>query len=110
MRKSTLSMGRQRLESTLVPQLRYFASADGSQLFNCEAARNDRDRDAQAAGGLARQVGDQRSRSFGTGSGRENEDRDARLLVDEGQQLVASQTLADVDDWHRAGDRKNFLA
>src|SRR5215471_2143541 len=38
-------------------------------------------------------------------AGCQHQDRDARLLLDQRQQLVAARTLPDIDDRDRAGDR-----
>src|SRR5882724_4410224 len=85
-------------------------STHGVKLFERQSTRDNRDRDAQTRSRLARQIGDQRPRTFRTGSCCKHQDRDARLLGDQGQQLVAATALTNVDDRHRAGDWRDLLA
>src|SRR6516162_2857678 len=92
------------------PKPRHHASADGVELLQGEAAGNDRDWNTKAGGGLAGQIRDQRPRSFWPGSSCEHQYRYARLLGDQGEQLVAPVTLADIYDRYRAGDRSDILA
>src|SRR5258708_28078768 len=85
-------------------------SAEGIDLVERQSTRNDRDRDPQPGRGLSGHVTDQRPRALGTGAGAEDQDRDAGLLVDQADQLLAGASLANVDDRHRAGDRRDFVA
>src|SRR6516162_667091 len=112
-KKISLSMGVRRAESTLGFGSDIgggCSSANRVKLFNGEAAGDDRNRDTKARERLAGQIGDQRAWSFGTGPGREHQDRDAWVFVDQGQQLVAAGTLADINDRHRAGDWQDLFA
>src|ERR1700737_2285463 len=85
------------------------ASTHGVELLKCEPTRDNRDRDAQTRSRLARQIGDQRPRTLRIGSCCKHQDRDG-LFGDQGQQLVAATALTNVDDRHRAGDWRDFLA
>src|SRR6516162_6838364 len=108
------STGRQSLrwgvDENQMQSERQAGSADGVELLPGQAARDDCDWNTQAGGGLAGQVGDQRPGSFRSGSSSEHEYRYTRLLGDQGEQLVATVSLTDIDDRYRAGDRGDLLA
>src|ERR1700690_2472191 len=79
-------------------------------LIEREPAGNDRDRNAQPRRGLAGEVGDQRPWPGLARAGSEHQDRDARLLVDQGDEFVLWAAFPDIDDRHRAGDRQHIVA
>src|SRR5216684_4774393 len=77
-------------------------SGERGDLLVGEAAGHHGDGHAQAAGHLADELGHQRPRPFRSGAGGEHQDRDARLLVEQRQQLVAAMPFADMHDGQRA--------
>src|SRR5215472_5641728 len=85
------------------------SSADRVELLLGEPARDNRHWYAKSGSALAGQEGDQRPRPLRAGPGRKHQDRDAGLLVDQGEQLVLPAPFSDIDDGHRAGNRRDLF-
>src|SRR4029078_11683718 len=76
---------------------------DFVDVFERQVAGHNGDRNPELADHLAGQHRDQGPRSFRSRIGTQDQNGDTRLLLDQLQELVAADPLANIEDRHRPG-------